>query len=110
MERSDNYLVCLDSTPGHEQQGARPVWVVSPSAFNHLTRTPIVLPITTGGNFARIAGFVVSLTEAGTTMTGVVRCDQPHAFDLASRHGRKLESVPPAIINELLTKLAVLFK
>lgn len=110
MERGDIYLVCLDPTSGHEQQGTRPVLVVSPSAFNWLTRTPIVVPITTGGNFARTAGFAVSLDGAGTKMTGVVRCDQPRALDLASRHGRKLESVPPAIIDDVLAKLAVLFE
>lgn len=110
MERGDIYLVCLDPTSGHEQQGTRPVLVVSPSAFNRLTRTPIVVPITTGGNFARTAGFAVSLDGAGTKTTGVVRCDQPRALDLASRHGRKLESVPPAIIDDVLAKLAVLFE
>jgi mRNA interferase ChpB len=110
MERGDIYLVCLDPTSGNEQQGTRPVLVVSPSAFNRLTRTPIVVPITTGGNFARTAGFAVSLDGAGTKTTGVVRCDQPRALDLASRLGRKLESVPPAIIDDVLAKLAVLFE
>ena len=66
MERGDIYLVSLDPTSGHEQQGTRPVLIVSPSSFNQLTKTPIVLPITTGGNFARTAGFAVSLTGCGT--------------------------------------------
>lgn len=110
MERGDIYLVCLDPTSGHEQQGTRPVLVVSPSAFNRLTRKSIVVPITTGGNFARTAGFAVSLDGAGTKTTGAVRCDQPRALDLASRHGRKLESVPQAIIDDVLAKLAVLFE
>ena len=48
MERGDIYLVCLDPTAGHEQQGTRPVLLVAPTAFNRLTRTPIVLPITNG--------------------------------------------------------------
>ncbi|MHC1713008.1 MAG: type II toxin-antitoxin system PemK/MazF family toxin [Solidesulfovibrio sp.] len=109
MERGDIYLVSLDPTSGHEQQGTRPVLVVSPAGFNRLTRTPIVVPITTGGNFARTAGFAVSLMGTGTKTTGVVRCDQPRALDLASRHGRKLESVPPAILDDVLAKLAVLF-
>lgn len=108
MERGDIYLVSLDPTSGHEQQGRRPVLVVSPGPFNRLTRTPIVLPITTGGNFARTAGFAVSLTGAGTTTTGVVRCDQPRALDLESRNARKLERVPEAIIDEVLAKLATL--
>lgn len=110
MERGDIYLVSLDPTSGHEQQGTRPVLVVSPTPFNRLTKTPIVLPITSGGNFARTAGFAVSLVGAGTATTGVVRCDQPRALDLNSRLGRKLESVPSNIMEEVLARLAPLFE
>ena len=108
MDRGDIYLVSLNPTSGHEQQGTRPVLIVSPSSFNRLTKTPVVLPITSGGNFARTAGFAVSL--AGTKTTGVIRCDQPHALDLASRSARKLEGVPEAIMNEVLAKLATIFE
>ncbi|RTK96754.1 MAG: type II toxin-antitoxin system PemK/MazF family toxin [Neisseriaceae bacterium] len=110
MDRGDIYLVSLDPTAGHEQQGTRPVLIVSPAAFNRLSKTPIVLPITSGGNFARTAGFAVSLSGAGTSTTGVIRCDQPRALDIASRHGRKLESVPPGIIDEVLAKLGTLLQ
>lgn len=110
MQRGEIYLVSLDPTAGHEQQGTRPVLVVSPGAFNRVTKVPIVLPITTGGNFARTAGFAVSLMGAGTKTTGVVRCDQPRALDLGARHARKLESVPPAIVDEVLAKLAPIFE
>lgn len=61
MKRGDIYLVSLDPTEGHEQQGTRPVLIVSPDKFNALTKVPIVVPITSGGNFARTAGFAVSL-------------------------------------------------
>ena len=44
------------------------------------------------------------------TPTGVVRCDQPRALDLFSRHARKLESVPAAIMDEVLAKLAPFFE
>ena len=110
MERGDIYLVSLDPTSGREQQGRRPVLVVSPTEFNRLTKTPIVLPITSGGNFARTAGFAVSLMGAGTSTSGVVRCDQPRALDLRSRHAQKLESVPEAIMDEVLAKIAALFE
>ncbi|MEY2623808.1 MAG: hypothetical protein RLZZ101_1043, partial [Pseudomonadota bacterium] len=56
MKRGDIYLVSLDPTAGHEQKGYRPVLVVSPAPFNQLTKTPIVVPISTGGQFARVAG------------------------------------------------------
>jgi mRNA interferase ChpB len=110
MERGDIYLVSLDPTSGHEQQGTRPVLVVSASTFNRLTKTPVVLPITSGGNFARTAGFTVSLTGAGTNTTGVVRCNQPRALDLGSRNARKLESVPAAIMDEVLARLTPIFE
>jgi len=109
MERGDIYLVSLDPTRGHEQQGRRPVLVVSPGAFNRLTKVPIVVPITSGGNFARTLGFAVSLAGAATRTKGVVRCDQPRALDLGSRGGRRLETVPAAIIDEVLAKLGPLF-
>ena len=109
-DRGDIYLVSLDPTEGHEQQGRQPVLVVSPGAFNRLTRVPIVLPITTGGNFARVRGFTVSLTDAGTRTTGVVRCDQPRALDLQARGGRRLEAAPAAIVDEVLARLAPLFE
>ena len=110
MERGDIYLVSLDPTSGYEQQRTRPVLVVSQSAFNRLTKTPVVLPITGGGKFARTAGFAVSLAGAGTTTTGVVRCDQPRALDLAPHNARKLETVPPAIVDEVLARLAPIFE
>jgi mRNA interferase ChpB len=110
MERGDIYLVSLDPTSGHEQQGKRPVLVVSPAAFNRVTRVPIVLPITGGGNFARTAGFAVSLMGAGTQTTGIVRCDQPRALDLGARGARRLESVPPSVLAEVLAKLAAIIE
>lgn len=110
MERGDIYLVSLDPTAGHEQQGTRPVLIVSPGAFNRLTKVPVVLPITSGGNFARTAGFAVSLMGAGTQTTGVVRCDQPRALDIGSRRGRRLESVPEAIMDEVLGRLATILE
>ena len=110
MNRGDIYLESLDPTAGHEQQGTRPVLIVSPSAFNQLTKAPVVLPITSGGNFARMAGFAVSLMGAGTRTTGIVRCDQPRTLDLAARNARRLESIPAAIMDEVLAKVAPLFE
>ena len=110
MERGDIYLVSLDPTAGHEQQGKRPVLVISPGKFNRLTGVPVVLPITTGGSFARTAGIAVPLTGAGTQTTGVVRCDQPRALDLRARGGRKLEMAPERIVDEVLSRVGPLFE
>lgn len=109
MERGDIYLVTLDPTSGHEQQGRCPVLVVSPAAFNRVTRAPVIVPITTGGNFARMRGFAVSLTGAGTRTTGIVRCDQPRTLDLQARGAQRLEQAPAHIVAEVLARLAPLF-
>jgi mRNA-degrading endonuclease toxin of MazEF toxin-antitoxin module len=101
--------IWLDPTSGHEQKGRRPVLIVSPEAFNRITKLPVVLPITSWGNFARTAGFAVPLAGAGTKTTGVVRCDQPRTLDLAARGAKKLESVPDSIIGEVLARLSPIF-
>ena len=84
--------------------------IVSPDAFNRVTKVPVVLPITSGGNFARMAGFAVPLTGAGIKTTGIVRCDQPRALDLAARGARKLESVPDAVMDEVLARISPIFE
>ena len=110
MRRGEIWLVGLDPAEGHEQKGRRPVLIISPDAFNQVTKVPVVLPITSGGNFARTAGFAVSLSGAGTKTTGVIRCDQPRALDLGARHGRKLENVPAAILEEVLAKVGTILE
>ena len=110
MKRGEIWLVGFDPTQGHEQKGRRPVLIVSPETFNRVTKVPVVLPITSGGTFARTAGFAVMLEGAGTKTTGIVRCDQPRALDLGARGGKKLESVPDPIVDEVLAKLATIFE
>lgn len=110
MKRGEIWLVSLDPTAGHEQRGTRPVLVVSPAAFNQVTGTPVVLPVTAGGGFARRRGFAVSLEDAGTRTTGVIRCDQPRALDLSARNGRRVESVPEHIIDDVLARLATIIE
>jgi mRNA interferase ChpB len=108
MKRGDIYLVSLDPTAGREQRGVRPVLIVSPAAFNAATKLPVVVPITNGGEFARRIGFAVPLS--GIKTSGVVRCDQPRVLDLNARNGRKLESVPAPIMEEVMARLAPIFE
>ncbi|MGA0588037.1 type II toxin-antitoxin system PemK/MazF family toxin [Dyella sp. KRB-257] len=108
MKRGDIYLVDLEPTMGHEQRGHRPVLVVSPDAFNRLTQCPVILPITNGGDFARRVGFAVPIS--GIKTTGVVRCDQPRVLDLAARSGRKVDTLPAAILDEVLATAVTLFE
>lgn len=108
MNRGDIFLVSLDPTEGREQRGSRPVLVVSPTAFNHVTKLPVICPITSGGEFAKRIGFAVPIT--GITTTGVVRCDQPRVLDFGARNARKVDTLPEEIMVEVLAKIAPLFE
>ena len=108
MKRGDIYTVSLDPTIGHEQQGHRPILIISPTAFNQATKLPVVLPITSGGEFARRLGFAVPLT--GIRTSGIVRCDQPRVLDIEARHGNKVESLPAELLDEVLAKTITLFQ
>ena len=108
VTRGDIYLVSLDPTQGHEQRGYRPVLVVSSAAFNAATKLPVVLPITSGGTLARRLGFAVTI--AGIATTGIVRCDQPRVLDLGARHGRKVDTLPSALMDEVMAKLVTIFE
>ena len=108
MKRGDVYMVDLEPTHGREQRGHRPVVIVSPDAFNQATQLPVVAPITNVGDFARRIGFAVPLE--GTSTSGVIRCDQPRVLDLKPRNGRRIETLPPEIMDEVLARLATLFE
>jgi len=108
VKRGDIYLVSLDPTSGHEQNGSRPVLIVSPEEFNEATKLPVVLPITNGGDFARRLGFAVAVS--GIKTSGVVRCDQPRVIDLVARQARKVDELPAPIMDEVLAKVITLFQ
>ncbi|MCG5044134.1 type II toxin-antitoxin system PemK/MazF family toxin [Enterobacteriaceae bacterium 155047] len=78
--------------------------------FNKLTQLPVVVPVTSGGNFARTAGFTVSLDGAGTKTTGVIRRDQPGTLELDARNGKRLERIPEGVINEVLARLEAILR
>lgn len=108
FERGDIVRVSLNPTLGREQQGdARPALVISPSAFNELG-VALVAPITQGGNFARMAGFAVPLTGAGTDTQGVVLVGMVRTLDLEARAAQKIEKAPSFIVDDVLARLQVL--
>ena len=108
MKRGDIYIVDLNPTKGHEQNGRRPVLVVSPETFNCQTKCPVILPITNGGKFVRRLGFAVPIF--GIETTGVVRCDQPRAIDFSYRNNRKVDTLPSEIMDEVLARVETLFQ
>ena len=101
MERGDIYSVDLDPTKGREQQGKRPVLIVSKAAFNQHSPA-LVCPIATAAVGQRMSGFTVNLHGTGTSTTGVVLCSQVRALDLRARNGRRVERAPNYIVDLVL--------
>jgi mRNA interferase ChpB len=50
------------------------------------------------------------LARGSKKATGVVRCDQPRVLDLVARGGRKIESLPSEILDDVLARTATLFQ
>ncbi len=107
--RGEIWLVNLNPTAGREQQGLRPVLVVSEKEFNRLGLC-VVCPITQGGQQSRFAGFAVTLMGSGTETQGVVMCNQPRTMDLAARAGRIIEDVGNEVLDEVRARLQAIFE
>ena len=109
FDRGDVVSVPLDPAFGHEQKGTRPALVLTTKAFNTLGDT-LVAPITQGGDFARYAGFAVSLVGTGCRTQGVALVNKIRMLDLSARKARKLERVPQAVMDDALGRLVALLE
>ncbi|MDD5479695.1 type II toxin-antitoxin system PemK/MazF family toxin [Rhodoferax sp.] len=108
--RGDVWLVSLNPTLGKEQQGLRPVLVVSDKAFNNLGLC-VVCPITQGGLQSRFAGFAVTLMGSASVSQGVVMCNQPRTIDMHARSGRFVEALMSRfLMDEVLARLQPIFE
>ena len=103
-KRGDIWQVDLNPTAGKEQQGVRPVFVVSEEDFNRSGLT-LICPITQGGNQARFAGFAVTLMGAGTSTQGMVMSNQVRTIDVAALRGKLIERAPDFVTSDVLAKL-----
>lgn len=84
---------------------APPVFWCCPLRVQQLGLT-IVVPITQGGEYSRFQGFAVTLMGSGTETQGVALATGIKSLDLAARGAKKVETTPPAIVDEVLAKLA----
>lgn len=107
FDRGDVVSVPLDPAIGHEQRGTRPALVLTTKEFNKLGDV-LVAPITQGGDFARYAGFAVTLTGSGCKTQGVALVNKIRMLDLAARKARKIERAPQKVIDDAIGRLAAL--
>ena len=107
VDRGDIVSVPLDPTIGHEQRGVRPALVLTTKEFNRLGDV-LVAPITQGGDFARYAGFAVSLTGTGCRTQGVALVNKIRMLDLVARKARKIERAPTEVIEDAIGRLVAM--
>lgn len=107
FDRGDIVSVPLDPAIGHEQRGTRPALVLTTKEFNKLGDV-LIAPITQGGDFARYAGFAVTLTGAGCKTQGVALVNKIRMLDLAARKARKIERAPQVVIDDAIGRLTAL--
>ena len=107
-ERGDIVRVSLEPMAGHEMRGAaRPALVLTSSAFNRLGDV-LVAPITQGGDYARFAGFAVTLMGSGCKTQGVALMNKIRMMDLNARKAKKIERAPKEVMDDAMTRLAAL--
>ena len=108
FERGDIVRVSLEPVAGHEMRGeSRPALVLTSSAFNRLGDV-LVAPITQGGDYARFAGFAVTLMDSGCKTQGVALMNKIRMMDLNARKAKKIERAPKEVMDDAMTRLAAL--
>ncbi len=99
-------VVSLDLSPikGREQDGRRPVLVLSPYEYNVRTGLCVVAPIT---RTVRTNPFE-AIVPHGLDVTGVVLSDQTTCKSWRARGSRFICKVPDALVDEVVAKFKAL--
>ncbi|WP_301947847.1 type II toxin-antitoxin system ChpB family toxin [Stutzerimonas stutzeri] len=106
--RGDIVRLNLNPTTGRVQQGdSRPALVLTPAVYN-AAGLALIAPITQGDDFARYAGFAVTLNGAGTETQGVILCNQVRSVDLEARGARRVETAPDVVVEDALARVQAL--
>jgi mRNA interferase MazF len=103
--QGDIIRINLNPKQGHEQQGYRPYICLSNRIISNTANVAVFAPIS---NTNRKYPLYIKLT--GTETTGVVMLDQVVTIDYNARGFSFVESVPPALIRELLQKVVLVFQ
>jgi mRNA-degrading endonuclease toxin of MazEF toxin-antitoxin module len=94
---------------GHEQQGRRPVLMVSVNPLHTSLGLAIVCAITTHGGRAKSAANALEVpVPAGLPVKGVVLPHQIRTIDLKSRNAEKVCTVPRATLQATRARLKTL--
>lgn len=103
-QRGEIVWLQFDPQAGHEQAGLRPALVVSPAAYNGKTGLALLCPIT-----SHLKGYPFEVAlPAGLKITGVILADQVKSLDWRARSARRIATVSPAVLQDVLTWIGLL--
>lgn len=99
--RGDIIRLELNPRTGREQAGYRPAIIISPLAYNRISKIVLVCPIT-----SRRKGWPFEVELPAQMQThGVVLVDQLRAVDCSARVADFVEKTPPEFVDEVLARL-----
>ena len=103
-DRGDLVWLSFDPQAGREQAGRRPAIVLSPAAYNRRIGLAFVCPIT-----SQVKGYPFEVPlPPGLPISGVVLADHLRSLDWVARHADPIGVAPPALVDEVLARLAPL--
>lgn len=103
--QGDIIKINLNPKKGHEQQGYRPYICLSNRIISSTANIAVFAPIS---NTKRKYPLYIKLV--GTKSTGSVMLDQLVTIDYNAREYNLVESVPDAVIRDLLEKVVLVFQ
>ena len=103
-QRGDVVWLTLNPQTGHEQDGRRPVLVLSPETYNGRVGLAIFCPLTN-----QIKGYPFEvIVPPGQGISGAVLADQVKSLDWRARDAELICSLPHRTVTEVLQKLGTL--
>ncbi len=103
--QGDIIRINLNPKQGHEQQGYRPYICLSNKIISDTANIAVFAPISTTKR-----KYPLYIKLKGTKTTGAAMLDQLVAIDYNARGFEFVESVPAAVIEELLQKVVLVFQ
>ena len=104
--RGDIYWIDPNPASGREMKNRHRYVVITPKEINALGITMLV-PITSGGSFARDVGLTVPIV--GHDTNGVAICNQVRSFDISARikagDARYIETIDSVIAEEIVSRV-----
>lgn len=105
-QRGDIYWVDPNPVAGREMKDRHRYVVITPADINRLG-VAMMVPLTSGGAFARETGLTVSIS--GHDTIGVAVCNQVRTFDLEARErvktARYIETLDAATAEEIVARV-----